>query len=96
MSALKREKESVRPFTMFSNQINRHSRKPFLFGLTLLGWTVYGLFFAIQSYFRQAYFGYNADFQKNLVIWLTCAYSWASLTPLILVLARRFPFNGEK
>jgi hypothetical protein len=57
----------------------------------ILGWTLYGVFFAAQNYVQQSYLGKNANWQNNLATWLICAYSWALLTPLILVLATRFP-----
>ena len=64
-------------------------------GLLLSAWTFYGLFFASQSYVRQAYVGRNPDWSSLLSIWLTCGYSWAILTPGILFLTRRFPFTGK-
>jgi hypothetical protein len=65
------------------------------FALIAVGWTLYGLFFASQSYFRQAYFGHNPDWQGALSVWLTCGYSWAILTPPILYFFRRFPFSRD-
>ncbi len=61
-----------------------------------IGWTLYGIFFASQAYLRQAYLGRNANWQNNLAPWLICAYTWALLTPLILTLASRFPFERKK
>lgn len=55
-------------------------------------WTLYGLFFASQSYLNQAFFGKEVRWGQTLIIWLLCAFSWALLTPLILWLAKRFPF----
>jgi hypothetical protein len=74
--------------------IRRNFYQRNLFGpaLIFLGWTLYGLFFASQAYIQQAFIGKNATWQNNLGRWLICAYLWALLTPLILVLAAGFPF----
>src|SRR5215204_385333 len=75
---------------------SRFSRERFFnLGLILVGWTLYGFFFASQNYVRQAYFARNPNFQNDLALWLTCGYSWAILTLPILYLARRFPFSRE-
>jgi sensor histidine kinase YesM len=63
--------------------------------IVFLAWTLYGLFFASQVYISQSYFGRNASLKNALGIWLTCAYSWAAVTPLILLLARRLQFNKQ-
>ena len=76
-------------YTRFSHE------RLFNLGLILVGWTLYGFFFASQNYLRHAYDGRNPNFQKDLSIWLTCGYSWAILTYPILRLARRFPFDRE-
>ncbi|HEV7644079.1 MAG TPA: LytTR family DNA-binding domain-containing protein [Pyrinomonadaceae bacterium] len=70
----------------------------FLFNssLILLAWTLYGLFFATQSYLRMTYYGRNSgwsEWQNVLEAWLICAYAWALLTPPALWLYRRFPFT---
>ncbi|HSE97856.1 MAG TPA: histidine kinase, partial [Blastocatellia bacterium] len=56
------------------------------------GWTVFGLFFASQTYLSQVYWGRAASWTQALWIWMPCGYSWAALTPVMLGLARRFPF----
>ncbi len=61
----------------------------------LIGWTLFALFFASQSYLRRVYFGNDADFRHHLAVWLVCGYSWAMVTPVILFLARRFPFSRQ-
>src|SRR5262245_17024597 len=58
-------------------------------------WTLYGLFFASQAYLGQAYLGKGIEWKQPLTIWLTCAYIWATITPAILWLARRFPFEKK-
>src|ERR1051325_6989951 len=57
------------------------------------GWTLFGLFFASQSYVSQVYRGGESSWTQALIAWMPCAYSWALLTPAILFLARRFPFE---
>lgn len=60
-------------------------------GVIFGGWTLYGLIFACQTYLNSAYFGKTVPFGRTLVVWLSCAYIWALLTPLIIRLAARFP-----
>lgn len=59
-------------------------------------WTVYGVFFALQFYLNSAYYGRPIPFGRTLAVWLICAYIWASFTPVIIALARHFPFTGGK
>jgi sensor histidine kinase YesM len=56
-----------------------------------IGWTLLGSFFASQSYLNSVYVGRPLPFGQTLVVWLSCVYIWALLTPLIIHLARRFP-----
>ncbi len=64
--------------------------------LIFCGWTLFGVFFACQSYVNNAYFGRPIAWGRTLTVWLTCAYIWALLTPLIIRLSRRFPIErGE-
>lgn len=62
-------------------------------GLIFLAWTAYGVFFASQSIIRRGISRGFADLPRHLVPWLLCAYCWATLTPLVLRLASRFPFT---
>jgi two-component sensor histidine kinase len=57
------------------------------------GWTLFGLFFASQTYLTQVYWGRDASWAEALWAWMPCGYSWAALTPGMLYLARRFPFT---
>lgn len=59
-------------------------------------WTLYGVFFACQAYLNSAYYGKPIPFGRTLIVWLSCAYIWALLTPLIIRLARRFPVERSK
>lgn len=59
--------------------------------LIFVGWTVLGSFFAVQAYLNSVYLGRPLPFGQTLVVWLSCVYIWALLTPLIIHLARRVP-----
>lgn len=61
--------------------------------LIIICWTLFGLFFASQGYLAQARLGGHIEWTRTLAVWLMCAYSWASVTPFILWLARRFPLE---
>jgi two-component sensor histidine kinase len=63
--------------------------------IIVAGWTLFGLFFASQSYMTQVYWGRQASWADALWIWMPCGYSWAALTPAMLYLARRFPFKRD-
>ena len=56
-------------------------------------WTLYGLFFALQAYINSAYIGRTVSFERTLVLWLSCGYLWALLTPFVIKLAGRFPLE---
>lgn len=59
-------------------------------------WTLFGLFFAVQRYAERAYAGRPTSWARVLTAWAVCAYLWAALTPLVLWLARRFPFGRKR
>ena len=64
--------------------------------LTILGaWTLFGFFFSTQLYLNALYHGHWLPFSFVLIPWLICGYLWASLTPVALWLARRFPLERE-
>jgi len=67
----------------------RWSRK--WWGLIFAGWTLLGSFFAVQTYLNSVYSGRPLPFGQTLVVWLSCVYIWALLTPFVIHLARRFP-----
>jgi two-component system LytT family sensor kinase len=56
-------------------------------------WTAFALFFASQNYILQARYGRPVEWQRVLVVWLLCGYSWFALTPIVLWLANRFPLE---
>jgi signal transduction histidine kinase len=62
--------------------------------LVVAGWTAFALFFASQSMLADVYAGRPVAAARSLTAWLTCAYVWAALTPLVVGLARRFPLSG--
>src|SRR5262245_34730465 len=59
-------------------------------GILLLGWTAFALFFASQIIINRAYNGRPLDLWHTISLWLICAYIWCALSPLVLQLARRF------
>lgn len=61
--------------------------------IVVAGWTLFGLFFASQTYMTQVYWGREASWAEVLWVWMPCGYSWAALTPAMLYLARRFHFK---
>ncbi len=60
------------------------------------GWTIFGLFFTIQSFISNAYFGRYVSFERTLFPWLSIAYVWALLTPFVIKAAHRFPLEKKK
>lgn len=58
--------------------------------LGFLGWTLFGVFFALQNYVNAVYFGQRLAFGNTLAVWLICGYAWMFLTPLVVFLAERF------
>lgn len=57
------------------------------------GWTLFAVFFGLQSYVTSAYSGRPVTWGRALSVWLICAYIWATLTPFVIWLARRFPVD---
>ena len=57
------------------------------------GWTLLALFFSLQAYLNYAYVGRPAPFGRVLLPWIICSYIWATLTPLVIYLAQRFPLE---
>jgi two-component sensor histidine kinase len=65
----------------------------FKWGLIVLGWTLFALFFASESIVSRAYLGRPLKLGETLASWFICAGLWLVATPLILLLARRFPLE---
>ncbi len=72
---------------------NIRRRRWLKWSLIVLGWTIFGCFFASEAIVARAYAGRPLDVSHTIVVWLICAYVWLSLTPLVLFLARRFSFD---
>ena len=63
--------------------------------LIFAGWTLFGSFFACQNLILNAYYGRPIALEQTLIIWLSCAYLWALLTPFVVNLAERFPLEKK-
>ncbi|MCI0485717.1 MAG: histidine kinase [Blastocatellia bacterium] len=70
---------------------NRWSR----WGMLLGGWTLFGLFLASQLFLAHARHDLPVTWYKIISLDLGYAYVWATLTPSILGLARRFPIERK-
>ncbi len=80
-------------FRLEMETIARHWR---IIILVLLGWTLFGVFFALQNYLNAAYFGQSISFPVTLAIWLICGYGWALLTPAVVYFSEKFPLRRGK
>jgi two-component system, LytTR family, sensor kinase len=58
-------------------------------------WTLVGLLFTSQLYFSRMNSERAMGWHKVLLVQLSGAYLWALATPLVLWLARRFPFERQ-
>src|SRR6185437_9573467 len=63
------------------------------YSLYLLAWTVFGLFFFSQGLAQKYLSADPTPWWHYLVSWLTGVYIMAALTPGVLWLGRRFPFE---
>jgi two-component system, LytTR family, sensor kinase len=61
--------------------------------LIFLGWTAFGLFFALQSYLGNVYLGQEVSFFPFLWAWLIAGYAWMILAPAVFFLAEKFPIK---
>lgn len=61
--------------------------------LVAAGWAVFAIFFASEGVVSRAYAAKPLQLGQALTAWLLCAASWFLLTPLVLLLARRFPLE---
>lgn len=59
-------------------------------------WTGFALFFTYQSYIGQLQSGQKIAWVKPLLICLTWAFAWLAMTPLILSIIKRLPFQRTK
>jgi sensor histidine kinase YesM len=61
-----------------------------------LGWLAFALFFASELVVTRFYAGRPLNVKGALFNWLICGSLWFACTPLILWLARRFPFDRKR
>ncbi len=66
--------------------INRHWQ---IIVLSLIAWTLFGVFFALQNYVNAVYFGQDISSWTTLAVWLICGYAWMLLTPLVVARYRK-------
>jgi len=64
--------------------------------LITAGWVLFALFFSSESIVRGAYSGRPTMIAATLVAWGLCASVWLLLTPLVLALIRRVPFERRR
>jgi signal transduction histidine kinase len=69
------------------------TRRPICWLVYLGGWSLFALFFISEDAGRLLYRGQRVDWHGYLVVWLTTAYSWACLGPLVWKLAGVFPIT---
>jgi signal transduction histidine kinase len=69
------------------------TRRPIRWLAYLGGWTLFALFFISEDAGRLLYRGQRVDWHGYLVVWLTTAYAWAGLAPLVWKLAGFFPIT---
>lgn len=56
-------------------------------------WTIVSLISLTRHYMEESGNGDTRPFWKVFLIWLTCYYSWAVLTPALFAVARRWPIR---
>ena len=64
--------------------------------LGVVGWTLFGVFFALQNYVNAVYFGQKLPLGSTFVVWLICGYAWMFLTPLVIFLSERFLISRDQ
>jgi signal transduction histidine kinase len=76
---------------------NTPFRRRLVQGLLILGcWTMVALISLMRHYMEE---GGQADARpvgKVFLIWLTCFYSWAILTPALFAMAKRWPISRQQ
>jgi sensor histidine kinase YesM len=68
-------------------------RKTGQFLAILAAWTIVALISLTRHYMEESGNGDSRPFWKVFLIWLTCYYSWALLTPALFWVAKRWPFT---
>lgn len=69
--------------------------KPRHLGFIVLAWTAAGILLAAQAYVSEAMRGRPLPVTRSLAVWLGFTSVWALLTPVVVWIARRFPFVGS-
>lgn len=59
-------------------------------------WTIVALISLTRHYMEESGNGDSRPFWKVFLIWLTCYYSWALLTPALFWVAKRWPFTKTR
>ena len=62
--------------------------------LVFVGWTVFGLFMSTQSYVVRLQAGHPVSWMSLAMVEIPYGWLWALLTPLVGMLARRYPIGG--
>ena len=65
-----------------------------IFGLLLVAWTFFGVFFAAQGYANSLFFGKPIPFLSQLILWLICGYGWLLLTPAVIFFSQKFSIKA--
>jgi two-component system LytT family sensor kinase len=60
------------------------------------GWTALAVFFATSLWLNYISLGRPADFGASLIVSLAEWWLWALLTPVVIILARRFPLDRDR
>ena len=71
------------------------SKRAFKWLTVWLVWTLFALFFTSQFVLQSQFLGQPIPFFRVLLWQLVSGYVWFALSPLIVYLARRFPFDKE-
>ncbi len=72
-----------------------HKRAPIAPGVLIaLGWTVFGIFMTTQSYVVRIQAGHPVPWAKLALVEIPYGWLWGLLTPVVLLLSRRFPLSG--
>ena len=65
-------------------------------GVSVVLWTLFGLFLGSQTYLAYKRSDMPIGWQRVFALELAYAYVWALLTPLVLLLANRYPIVRER
>src|SRR5215831_1453541 len=60
------------------------------------GWTLFAFFFISEDVSRTLFQGRPIEWRGFLVVWMTTAFAWALLTPIVWHLAGRLPIERQR